>query len=166
MLTSSEVDFYASAFPATEGNALVPSLTSNKRMAEWPGRFNYHGRSQRSWSYDGGPIGIRRLLSPQPAGPTCNFYFGRLIYLSCPFIRTFRLKWSTKSTGKMKFISSVLGAIDDFELNLDANKTEQQQFLLQVLPVQTQWNYTSGLVYKHYGKQGLFDVCPFPQHAG
>lgn len=54
----------------------------------------------------------------------------------------------------MTFIG--LGAIDQFELNLEANETEDQQFLLDQLPTTPQWNYTNGLVWKHFTQKGYW----------
>ncbi|MEZ4981762.1 MAG: hypothetical protein R2769_09285 [Saprospiraceae bacterium] len=39
---------------------------------------------------------------------------------------------------------------------MDANETEEQQYLLDNLPVAPQWNYTNGLVYKHYQDNGYW----------
>jgi len=47
-----------------------------------------------------------------------------------------------------------LGALDQFVLNLDANETEEQRYILNYLPVNNQWNYTVGAVYKHYREKG------------
>ncbi|MEM7679727.1 MAG: hypothetical protein AAF182_01825, partial [Pseudomonadota bacterium] len=54
----------------------------------------------------------------------------------------------------MTFIG--LGAIDNFTLNLEANETEDQQYILGNLPVNEQWNYTNGLVYKRYAENGFW----------
>jgi hypothetical protein len=47
-----------------------------------------------------------------------------------------------------------LGAKDDFELNLEANETELQRYILDYLPVQEQYSYVFGLVFKHYRDNG------------
>ncbi|MCE2790323.1 MAG: TonB-dependent receptor, partial [Saprospiraceae bacterium] len=39
-------------------------------------------------------------------------------------------------------------------LNEEANDTEAKVFILERLPINTQWNYTNGLVYKNYQKNG------------
>jgi len=48
-----------------------------------------------------------------------------------------------------------LGAIDNFELNLDADPTESNQFILDNIPVNNQWNYTNGIVYKRFNDNGF-----------
>ncbi|MEO1438157.1 MAG: TonB-dependent receptor, partial [Bacteroidota bacterium] len=46
--------------------------------------------------------------------------------------------------------------IDRFTLNLDANETEEQRFLLGNIPVNSQWNYTTGISYKRYAENGFW----------
>jgi len=48
-----------------------------------------------------------------------------------------------------------IGALDQFELNLDANETEEQRYILGNLPVNEQWSYTIGAVYKHFRDNGF-----------
>ncbi|HNB80664.1 MAG TPA: TonB-dependent receptor, partial [Chitinophagaceae bacterium] len=49
----------------------------------------------------------------------------------------------------------LLGAYDNAVLNTQSNKTESQKYILGVLPEQKQWNYTNGIVYKHYKKNSF-----------
>jgi hypothetical protein len=79
--------------------------------------------------------------------------------LELPFLPTYndvQFKFKYKINQKNEIYLLGLGAIDQFELNLEANETESQQFLLDNLPVTPQWNYTRGLVYKHYGDLGYW----------
>jgi hypothetical protein len=66
----------------------------------------------------------------------------------------FQAKVKYKPDNKNEFTFIGLGAIDRSVLNLEANETEDQQFLLDNLPEQFQWNYTNGLVYKRYRDNG------------
>ena len=52
-----------------------------------------------------------------------------------------------------------LGAIDDFKLNKDVNDgvtdpdiLERNTYILGNIPVNSQWNYTIGAVWKHFRK--------------
>ncbi|HKK80288.1 MAG TPA: hypothetical protein VJ933_11695, partial [Phaeodactylibacter sp.] len=79
--------------------------------------------------------------------------------IGLPFLPTYndfqaKIKYKIDKKNELTFIG--LGAIDQFRLNLDANETEEQQFLLDQLPVSPQWNYTNGLVYKRYGENGFW----------
>ncbi len=47
-----------------------------------------------------------------------------------------------------------LGAKDDFSLNLKANETEYQRYILDYLPVQEQYSYVFGFVWKHFRENG------------
>ena len=77
--------------------------------------------------------------------------------LELPFLPTyndFQFKVKTKIDAKNEITFIGIGAIDQFELNLDANETLNQRYILSYLPVNEQWNYAIGLVYKHYRDNG------------
>lgn len=49
-----------------------------------------------------------------------------------------------------------LGALDQFELNTGLeNPDESQQYILDFLPVNEQWSYTIGAVYRHFRENGF-----------
>jgi hypothetical protein len=78
--------------------------------------------------------------------------------IGLPFLPTYndfqaKVKYKIDKKNELTFIG--LGAIDQFQLNLEANDTEDKQFLLANLPVAPQWNYTNGLVYKRYQENGF-----------
>ena len=57
---------------------------------------------------------------------------------------------------KMKYRLLVWVAIDEFKLNNDLkNPDEEQKYILGYLPVNEQWNYTLGVVYRHFHKKGF-----------
>lgn len=154
-----EVDFYSGAFPANRGNALSSVL--NFRQAD--GRDDRIGGTFMMGSSDIGAT-IEGPLSDK----TTFLFSARRSYLQflfeaigLPFLPTYndfqtKIKYKIDQKNEIYFIG--LGAIDQFKLNLDANETEEQQFLLNNLPVSPQWNYTNGLVYKHYDKNGYWTV--------
>jgi hypothetical protein len=77
--------------------------------------------------------------------------------LELPFLPTyndFQVKTRTKINDKNEIIFVGLGAIDQSKLNLKANTTADQRYILSYLPVYDQWNYTTGLVYKHFRSKG------------
>jgi hypothetical protein len=52
-----------------------------------------------------------------------------------------------------------LGSIDKFNLNTGLeNPDESQRYILGFLPVNEQWSYTIGAVYKHFHKNGFTDI--------
>ena len=49
-----------------------------------------------------------------------------------------------------------LGSKDLFDLNLDIEEPDaQQQYILSQIPVNEQWSYTMGAVYKHFSKNSF-----------
>ncbi|MBC7125220.1 MAG: TonB-dependent receptor, partial [Bacteroidales bacterium] len=67
----------------------------------------------------------------------------------------FQFKTKTRIDENNEITVIGLGAIDEFDLNLGlSNPDEYQRYILGYLPVNTQWNYTLGTVYKHYAKNG------------
>ncbi len=51
-----------------------------------------------------------------------------------------------------------IGAIDQFKLNLEANETPEQRYILEYLPVNEQWNYAVGAVYKNFRERGFHTI--------
>lgn len=152
-----EVDFYSSAFPANRGNALSSVLDFKQR----DGRDDRFGGNFMVSATDIG------LTLEGPIGDKTTYLFSaRRSYLQLlfqafelPFLPTYndfqaKVKYKIDNKNELTFIG--LGAIDQFKLNLDANDTEEQQFILDQLPVAPQWNYTNGLVYKRYGENGYW----------
>lgn len=154
------VDFYSGGFPADKGNALSSVFKfklkdGNPDKAKW--RFTL-GASEIAFSGDG------------PAGKKSDYVFSvRRSYLQflfsvleLPFLPTFsdyQFKWRTKINAKneIKFIS--LGSLDQFALNTGIEDPDpQQENILSFIPVNNQWSYAIGGVYKHYGRNSLQTV--------
>ena len=150
-----EVDFFSGAFPVSRGNAL--SSVFNFKLKD--------GRSDRAgFTATAGATDIGFTVDG-PAGDNSTYLFSvRRSYLQflfkaigLPFLPTytdFNAKFKYKIDNKSEIYFIGLGAIDDFTLNEEANETEAKQFLLDQLPVNTQWNYTNGIVYKRYYNNG------------
>lgn len=152
-----EVDFYSSAFPANRGNALSSVLDFKQR----DGRDDRLGGTFMVSATDvgltlEGPIGEKTtyLVSARRSYLQLLFQAFELPFL--PTYNDFQAKVKYKIDNKNELTFIGLGAIDQFKLNLDANDTEEQQFILDQLPVAPQWNYTNGLVYKRYGENGYW----------
>jgi hypothetical protein len=152
-----EVDFFSGAFPANRGN----SLSSVFNFRQRDGRDDRIGGTFMAGASDigltlEGPIDERStfLLSARRS------YLGLLFKaLGLPFLPTYndfqaKVKYKLDQKNELTFIG--LGAIDQVALNFEADETEEQQFLLDQLPVTPQWNYTTGFVYKHYAKNGFW----------
>lgn len=154
-----EVDFHSSAFPANRGNA----LSSLIQFRQTDGRDDRIGGTFMIGATDigatlEGPISDQTTFLISARRSYLQFLFAAL---ELPFLPTYndfqvKVRHRFNQQNEIQFIG--LGAFDQFRLNLDANKTENQQFLLANLPETPQWNYTNGLVYKHYAKRGFWTL--------
>lgn len=152
-----EVDFYSSAFPANRGNALSSVFNFFQR----DGRDDRIGGTLFVSATDAGltlegPIGEEASFIVSARQSYLQFLFQAL---ELPFLPTYndfqaKVKWKLDKKNELTFVG--LGAIDRFELNTAANETEEQQFFLDNIPVSPQWNYTTGLVFKHYQERGYW----------
>ena len=149
-----EVDFYSGAFPANRGNALssVFSFKQKDGRSDRIGATATVGASDFGISLEG-PLGENTTFIASARRSYLQLLFTALELPFLPTYNDFQAKVKYRK-GKNELYFLGLGAIDQFKLNLDANETESQQFLLQNLPVSPQWNYTNGLVYKRYGDLG------------
>ncbi len=152
-----EVDFYSGAFPANRGNALSSVFNFSQRDGrdDRVGGTFMVGASDIGLTLEG-PIGEKTTFLVSARRSYLQFLFQ---LLDLPFLPTYndfqaKVKYKIDDKNELTFIG--LGAVDDFVLNLDANDTEEQQFTLNQLPESSQWNYTNGLVYKHYEKNGYW----------
>lgn len=154
-----EVDFFSGAFPANRGN----SLSSVFNFSQRDGRSDRIGGTFMVGATDigltlEGPIGDKATFLVSARRSYLQFLFQ---LLELPFLPTYndfqaKVKYKIDNKNELTFIG--LGAIDQFELNLDADETEDQRFILDQLPEAPQWNYTNGLVYKHYNTNGYWTV--------
>ncbi len=150
-----EVDFYSSAFPANRGGALSSVLDfrqvdGNKEEMKYRATI---GASDLALTVDG-PLGDNASLVFSVRRSYLQFLFS---VLELPFLPTYndaQFKTRIKLDKKNEIILLGLGAIDQFELNTDANETADQRYILNYLPVNEQWNYTTGAVYKNYREKG------------
>ena len=154
-----EVDFFTGAFPANRGNAL--SSVMNLRQRD--GRDDRMGANFTLSATDvgltlEGPINDKTTYLVSARRSYLELLFDVLGLPFLPTYNDFQLKIKHKPNEKSEFSIIGLGAIDQFNLNLDANETENQRFLLENLPVSPQWSYTLGAVYKRFDEKGYWTV--------
>ncbi|MCC7303351.1 MAG: TonB-dependent receptor [Bacteroidia bacterium] len=146
-----EVDFYTGAFPAGRGNAL--SSVMEIRLKEGnPERFSGNltiGASDLGVSFDG-PLGKKASGIFSYRRSYLQYLFTALQLPFLPIYNDLQFKIKYRMNAKNELTIIGLGAFDDFELNLDANETPFQKYLLNNLPEYKQWSYTTGAVLKHY----------------
>ncbi len=150
-----EVDFFSGAFPSARGNA----LSSVFQFKQKDGRDDRLGFTATVGAQDlgltlEGPIGDKTTFLFSARRSYLQFLFRALELPFLPIYNDFQTKIKYKPNNKEEWTFIGLGAIDNFELNLDAGKNESGRYILDFLPVNNQWSYTNGVVYKRYQDYG------------
>lgn len=153
-----EVNFYSGAFPANRGDALSSVLEfkqkdGNSEKLEVQGTL---GASEVALTLDG-PIGEKTTFIFSARRSYLQLLFEALQLPFLPTYNDLQFKAKTRFNEKNELTLIGLGALDQFDLNLKANETENQQYILNYLPVNEQWSYTLGAVFKHY-KEKSYDT--------
>lgn len=150
-----EVEFFSGAFPANRGNALSSVLNfqmKDPRQDRIGGNFTL-GANDAGITIEG-PIAKGHSFMFSYRRSYLQFLFR---VLGLPFLPTyddFQLKYKARINDKNEIIVVGLGAIDQFRLNTDDDLDEDQQRIVDVLPVNEQWNYTLGVNWKNYREKG------------
>lgn len=151
-----QVEFYAGAFPANYGNALSSVLEfeqRNGRTDKWGGTFTV-GSSDIGLTMEG-PTRENSSILFSARRSYLQFLFKAIGLPFLPTYNDFQLKEKIRLNDKNEINIIGLGAIDEFALNLENDSTAFQKYILGNLPVQSQWNYTTGIVYKHYREKSF-----------
>ena len=151
-----EVDFYSGAFPANRGNSLssvleIKQVDGNADKLKFKGSV---GASDLALTLDG-PLNEKSNFILSARRSYLQFLFSAIGLPFLPTYNDFQFKMKTKLNTKNELTFIGLGAIDHSSLNLKANKTDEQKYILGYLPVNEQWNYTLGAVYKHFRDNGF-----------
>ncbi|MFC2087600.1 TonB-dependent receptor domain-containing protein, partial [Bacteroidota bacterium] len=147
----SDVKFYSGAFPANRGDALSSVIEfrqkdGNQEKLKFRGTV---GASDLALTLDG-PVNDNTTFIASARRSYLQFLFSAIGLPFLPTYNDFQFKTKTRINDKNELTIIGLGALDQFELNLEANETEEQRYILDFLPVNEQWNYTIGAVYKHF----------------
>lgn len=150
------VDLVSGAFPASRGN-MLSSVIEMKMKNGNPDKLSLKGTlgaSDLALTLEG-PLGSKSTFIFSARRSYLQLLFSALQLPFLPTYNDFQLKnriiFDDKNT--LTFIG--LGAIDQFELNTGLkDPTEDQQYILDRVPVNEQYSYTFGAVYKHFAKNG------------
>lgn len=152
-----EIDFYSGAFPASKGNALS-SVLNISQVDGNPDNFNFRatlGATDLAFSAEG-PLSNNSSLIFSVRRSYLQFLFD---LIGLPFLPTYndmQFKYKLRIDQKNELSIIGLGALDQFKLNTALeNPDESQQYILDYLPVNEQWSYTIGAVYKHFREKGF-----------
>jgi hypothetical protein len=161
-----EVDFYSGAFPVNKGNTLssimeFKLLEGNQEKTGFRGTI---GSSDMGFTIDG-PITSKTNYIVSVRRSYLQFLFEAL---KLPFLPTYtdlQFKVRHKINDKNEIIFLGIGAYDQFVLNTDVNddvedveQLEYNNYLLGNIPTNNQWNYSTGAIYKHFGKNSFTNV--------
>jgi len=153
-----EVDFYAGAFPANRNNALssVMNFKQVNGNTERLASTFMVGSSDVGLTLDG-PTGENSTFVLSARRSYLQFLFKALKLPFLPTYNDFQYKhnFNLNKTNRITIIG--LGAIDEFALNKEVNTSvtdssdlERNNYILNYLPVNTQWNYTLGAKWEHF----------------
>jgi hypothetical protein len=161
-----EVNYYSGAFPANRGNALSGVLEffqvdGNQEKLKFRGTV---GASELSATLDG-PLGEKTTFIVSTRRSYLEFLFGLLELPFLPTFNDFQFKVRTRFDKKNELTFVGLGAIDLFDLNLKIkDPDDQQKYILSQIPVNEQWTYTVGAVYKHFRDNSFQTVVVSRNH--
>jgi outer membrane receptor for ferrienterochelin and colicin len=154
-----EINFYTGAFPANRTNALSSVMEIRQKDGS---KDRVHtklsiGASDAALTVDG-PIGKKSTFIVSARQSYLQFLFQAIGLPFLPTYNDFQVKYKYEIDKKNELTFIGIGAIDDLVLNTELQETgtESQKYLLSYLPIYKQWNYTNGLVYKHFG-DGFID---------
>lgn len=155
-----EVDFYSGAFPADKGKSLSSMLDmklidGNKEDLVFRGSI---GATDLALTLNG-PVSDNSTFLFSYRKSYLQFLFDVLGLPFLPNYDDFLAKYKISLDKKNELTFMGLGSIDKFKLNTGIeDPDESQSYILGYLPVNEQWSYTVGAVYKHYHKNGFTDV--------
>jgi len=153
-----EVDFYTGAFPANRGNAL--SSVMELKLIE--GNDEEISGSFALGSSDAGltlntPLSKKSTLLLSVRRSYLQFLFKALKLPFLPTYNDMQFKYTFKPNKKNQFNFLGIATIDDFTLNTDINEDEEDtmqialnNYYLNNLVINKQWNYTIGATWRHF----------------
>ncbi|MDI1321582.1 MAG: TonB-dependent receptor [Algoriphagus sp.] len=157
------VDLIAGGFPSNRMDALSSFFEFQLKEGRRDKMFTQLtvGASELTLSNEG-PIGEKTtyLISARR-----SYLQGLFRLIGLPFLPTFndfQVKTTTKINAKTELTFIGVGAIDNFTLNFDVpeDETEEEKeirlYQLEVLPLQSQWNYATGLKLKRFRENGFW----------
>jgi hypothetical protein len=153
------VDFYSGAFPANRGNSLssvleFSQIDGNAEKLKFKVSF---GSSDLALTLDG-PAGSKTTFIASVRRSYLRFLFSALNLPFLPTYNDFQFRIRTRFNPKNEISFTGLGAYDKSVLNLKANGTPGQRYILGYLPENLQWNYTFGANYKHFFAHGYLSL--------
>lgn len=154
------LDFYSGSFPATRNNALSGIMDFKQKEgsnAKTNVQFSV-GASEAALTLDG-PIGEKTTYIFSVRRSYLQFLFSAIGLPFLPTFNDYQLKLKTRFDRKNQFTLISIGSLDNLRLNTSIeNPDASQEYILSQIPVNNQWSYTIGGVYKHFFDDGFHTV--------
>ncbi|HHB79583.1 MAG TPA: TonB-dependent receptor [Saprospiraceae bacterium] len=150
------VNFYSSAFPADKYNALSGILDFKlKDGSREKTNFQFAlGASETALTFDG-PIGKKTSYIFSVRRSYLQFLFSAIGLPFLPTYNDYQLKVKTNINKKSSFEIISLGSLDHLALNKGIeNPDASQEYILSQIPINNQWSYTIGGIYRNYFDKG------------
>jgi len=151
-----EVEFYAGAFPAKRGNALSSVLEFNQidgNKDKFTARLTL-GSSDLGITLNG-PVTKNSTLLFSYRRSYLQFLFSLLKLPFLPTYNDYQLKYKIDLDKRNQISIISIGSLDNNQLNTGIkNPNDFQHYILESLPVNNQWSYTFGIVYRHFRAKG------------
>lgn len=158
-----EVEFYSGAFPANRANGLSSVLSFKQKDGNKDALITNFalGSSDAALTFDG-PIGDKGDFIFSVRRSYLQFLFAALKLPILPTYNDYQFKLNFQLDAKNKLSIIGLGALDQFGINTsvndgltDTNQLEYNNYILNGVPMQNQWNYTMGAVWQHSSKSSI-----------
>lgn len=154
------VNYYSSAFPAERYNALsgvfeFTQIDGNPEKLKFRGTL---GASEVSATIDG-PLGDNTTYIFSARRSYLQFLFSAIGLPFLPTFNDYQFKLKSKLDSKNEITVVSIGSLDNLTLNTGIEDPDEgQQYILSQIPVNNQWSYTLGVVYKHFMDNGYQTV--------
>jgi hypothetical protein len=151
------VDFYSGSFPAAKYNALSGVLDFKlKEGSKDKTNFQFSlGASEAAFTVDG-PIGKKTDYIFSVRRSYLQFLFSAIGLPFLPTFNDYQFKVKTNFDKKNQLTIISLGSLDQLTLNTEIENPEpSQEYQLAQIPINNQWSYTIGGVYKHFFNKGF-----------
>jgi len=150
------VNYYSGSFPANRYNALS-GVFEFKQKDGSKDKTNFQaalGASEASVTLDG-PIGDKTSYIFSVRRSYLQFLFTAIGLPFLPTFNDYQLKVKTDIDKKNQFTLISIGSLDYLSLNESIDTPDpSQEYILTQIPVNNQWSYTIGGVYKHFTNTG------------
>lgn len=167
-----EVSFYSGAFPANRGNTLSSVFDfqlKDGRDDKWTAN-GIVGATDLGLTFEG-PVSEKSTLVLSARRSYLKFLFSLFNLPFLPVYNDLQFKYKINLSPKDKITVLGIGAIDDFSLNKDAPSKaetdadrEEAEYILNIIPVSKQWNYTTGAKYEHFRSNATTSVILSTNH--